>query len=358
MHLIMKMIVSLLIFVESLEFVKGHDQGGLSLLKRCPGTYCGQHLLPDGNWSSCGACPRGYRANLSSVCVECVGSPEFYDWLYLGFMVILALVLHWFCIDSAMRARLLGQQQGDASFTREVLVLHASALGEVSIAVFTTLLVLEPRGSLEIRACPIKSLADWYTLLHNPSPQYEQTLHCTQEAVFPLYSMVFIFYSCCVVVLLLVRPWLVRLVTSPPGANSQQPWNNPHPLPRHGKATIYAALYFLPVLALIHALFAGLVYYAFPYILIVMSLISNAAHFAFKEDQSVRGLVTSTVSNLRNSVILVGHWTLHAYAIVAIMHQELREYATNLALLSLVPLPAIFYILTARFTDPNKMHNE
>jgi hypothetical protein len=330
-------------------------------MERCPGMYCGQYLLSDGNWSSCGACPRGYRANssnvLSSECVECIGNPEFYDWLYLGFMVILALVLHWFCIDSAMRARLLGHQQGEPCFTREVLVLHASALGEVAIAGFITLLILEPQGSLEIRSCHINSLADWYTLLHNPNPQYEETLHCTQEAVFPLYSMVFIFYAWCVILLLLVRPWLVHLITFPSGTSSQ-PWNVQHPLPCHRKATIYAALYFLPVLALIHALFAGLIYYSFPYILIVMSLISNAAHFAFKEDQSVRGLLTSTVSNLRNSVILIGHWMLHAYAIIAIMHKELREYTTHLALLSLVPLPAIFYILTARFTDPNKMHSE
>jgi hypothetical protein len=31
------------------------------------------------------------------------------------------------------------------------------------------------------------------------------------------------------------------------------------PLPSHGKATIYSALYFLPILALLHALLAGLI---------------------------------------------------------------------------------------------------
>jgi hypothetical protein len=71
--------------------------------------------------------------------------------------------------------------------------------------------------------------------------------------------MVFIFYAWCVVTLLLVRPWLVRLVISVPGSHPLQPWSTPPPLPRHGKATIYAALYFLPVLALIHAVLAGLI---------------------------------------------------------------------------------------------------
>lgn len=76
--------------------------------------------------------------------------------------------------------------QGEANFSREVLALHASALCEVGVSVVATLLLLEPRGGLLVRACPTEQLSDWYTLLHNPSPEYQQTLHCTQEAVFPL----------------------------------------------------------------------------------------------------------------------------------------------------------------------------
>jgi len=72
---------------------------------RCPGWYCGRELLPNGSWSSCGACPRGYRTEGLSVCTECNNSPEFYDWLYLGFMALLALVLHWFSIDTASKRR-------------------------------------------------------------------------------------------------------------------------------------------------------------------------------------------------------------------------------------------------------------
>lgn len=42
-----------------------------------------------------------------------------------------------------------------------------------------------------------------------------------------------------------------------------------------------------------------------------------------------------------------GHWALHAYGILAIT--ELRQLSLHLSLLTLVPLPALFYILTARF---------
>lgn len=75
---------------------------------KCPGLYCGRTLIDD-IWSDCGSCPRGFRVNTStnnSGCFPCNDSPIFYDWLYLGFMVLLALVLHWFFIDMvAMRKR-------------------------------------------------------------------------------------------------------------------------------------------------------------------------------------------------------------------------------------------------------------
>jgi hypothetical protein len=54
--------------------------------------------------------------------------------------------------------------------------------------------------------------------------------------------MVFIFYALCVVFMLLVRPWLAQ-----------------HFLPKHGRMSVYAALYFFPTLALIHAVFGGLI---------------------------------------------------------------------------------------------------
>ena len=75
--------------------------GPVNKLARCPGLYCGRELLSNGSWSSCGACPRGYRTDGSSECIKCSDSPELYDWLYLGFMALLALVLHWFSIDTA-----------------------------------------------------------------------------------------------------------------------------------------------------------------------------------------------------------------------------------------------------------------
>lgn len=72
----------------------------------CPGKYCGRVSYDNGTWSGCGACPRGYRANDESICLLCMETLSLYDWLYLGFMTLLLLVLHWFFIDMvSMRRR-------------------------------------------------------------------------------------------------------------------------------------------------------------------------------------------------------------------------------------------------------------
>lgn len=73
----------------------------MSEVRSCPGLYCGRTELSDGQWSDCGACPRGYRTNSSSYCMPCNDEPTLYDWQYVGFMVLLPLVLHWFFIDLA-----------------------------------------------------------------------------------------------------------------------------------------------------------------------------------------------------------------------------------------------------------------
>lgn len=296
-------------------------------MDHCPGLYCGRTLLESGNWSDCDACPRGFRTN-SSHCIPCSDNPEFYDWLYLLFVVLCTLVLHWICIDVIRsKERLSICQEG----------LFFSSLLETIIASVATLLIVEPIGVFEVRSCKALHLSDWYTLLFNPTPNYEETLHCTQEAVYPLYSMVFIFYSIAALTMLLVRPCFIGKYA-------------------RGKLSIYAALYFFPILALCQAVLGGIIYYTFPYIVIIASLISSATHFAYKVDQSMVSLVVSTFTDLRNFVILVGHWLFHAYGIIAVT--ELKDPVFHWFMMALVPLPTIFYIITAKFTDPSKLHVE
>ncbi|XP_050406859.1 JNK1/MAPK8-associated membrane protein [Patella vulgata] len=287
--------------------------------KRCPGLYCGYV----GN-GECGACPRGYQPNSLSECIECNSSPSFYDCLYLGFMALLSLALHWFFIDYKTRGK------------RSVVFLHVSALVESVLAALLTLILSDPIGPLTIRSCQANHLSDWYTLLYNPSPNYTTTLHCTQEIVYPLYTMVMVYYAFSLVFLMAIRPIVsYKLVDG------------------RGTKSIYAALYFLPILIVVHAVFAGLLYYAFPFIVLVVSVITSAIHLSCMDEQNMKSLFINSFTNGRNATILVGHWILHAYGVISIT--RLEDPSFHATLIALVPFPAIFYILTVRFSNPDNL---
>ncbi|KAH1015367.1 hypothetical protein HUJ05_013100 [Dendroctonus ponderosae] len=191
----------------------------------CPGLYCGRILLENGKLSDCGSCPLGYRRNATTfICEPCLSSPGLYDWFFNFY----APMCHF-------------------SFSKNVLVLHASAFFEVLISCLLAVLSLSPIGEFTIYSCHSKSLSDWYTLLHNPTPDYGDKVYCTQEAVYPL------------------------------GIN-----------------------------------------YSFPYLLLVISVISCAAHFAVRMEQNIPALIRSTITQPRNIVIVLGHWCLHAYGIISL----------------------------------------
>ncbi|GAB5572903.1 JNK1/MAPK8-associated membrane protein isoform X2 [Prionailurus iriomotensis] len=245
-----------------------------------------------------GVCPRGQRTNAQKYCQPCTESPELYDWLYLGFMAMLPLVLHWFFIEwySGKKSLRLEVQRAVAiscspwHFQRSAqqlshdrtlrdegssaLFQHITALLECSMAAIITLLVSDPVGVLYIRSCRVLMLSDWYTMLYNPSPDYVTTVHCTHEAVYPLYTIVFIYYAFCLVLMMLLRPLLVKKIACGLGKSDRF-------------KSIYAALYFFPILTVLQAVGGGLLYYAFPYIILVLSLVTLAVYMSASEIEGI-----------------------------------------------------------------------
>lgn len=72
-------------------------------------------------------------------------------------------------------------------FSKNVLILHLSAFLEVVFAGLATLLIFSDSWiPIDIKSCPVERLSDWYTVFHNPAPNYEDKLHCSHEAVYPL----------------------------------------------------------------------------------------------------------------------------------------------------------------------------
>ncbi|KAG8449388.1 hypothetical protein GDO86_016149 [Hymenochirus boettgeri] len=300
--------------------------------KTCYGEYCGKPVLAlNGTteiYGDCGVCPRGQTIDQSKICRQCVEYPELYDWLYLGFMAMLPLILHWFFIEWYS-----GKKSSSALFQ------HITALFECTIAALTTLLVTEPVGYLHINSCRVKKLSDWYTMLYNPSPDYVQTLHCTHEAVYPLYTIVFIYYAFSLVLMMILRPLLIKKIACGLGKTDRF-------------KSIYAALYFFPILTVIQAVGGGLLYYAFPYIILVLSLITLAVYMSASEIESFKDLLVRK----KRLVVLFSHWLIHAYGIISISRVD--KFEKDLPLLALVPGPTLFYLLTARFTDPSRIHLE
>ena len=150
--------------------------------------------------------------------------------------------------------------------------------------------------------------------------------------VHPLYTMIFIFHGLCALLMLMFRPLLSSKI-----------------LPGRGKSAVYAALYFLPSLSLLHAVAGGLIYASYQYIVLISSLISLAFHFGVQLDQSPRALLVSCFTDPRNFIILIGHWLLHSFGILSIT--QLNDIVRDLSLLALVPVPALFYIVTSKFTE-------
>lgn len=293
----------------------------------CPGLYCGRTKLTNGSLSECGACPRGYQPsqNLSSLCISCEGVPSMYDFLYLGFMVLLSLGLHGFFIDFTNRKKI-----------PRLSILYVSAIVETVCAAVITAIISDPFGEFWIKSCPVRRISDWYSMFYNPSPDYVNVIHCTQEIVYPLYTIVMIFYAVSLVCMLIVRPFLsIKLVN------------------KKGTDSIYAALYFFPMLTVGQAILGGILYYSFPSILLIVSVITMAVHMSYCEDQEVKVLFYRHCTNARKLAILVCHWLLHAYAIVSIT--QMTQPLFHSLLLIFIPFPFLFYILTVKFTHPYKL---
>lgn len=163
-------------------------------------------------------------------------------------------------------------------------MVYMCAIFEVAFSAILTVLLTEPRFSFEIYSCGVSSLSDFYTYFFNPTPMYEKTLICTQERVYPLQTIVLVFYSSCVISMLILRPMVMKS-------------------PINEKTSLYYALYAFPLLALMYAVFGGFIYFSFPYISIIISCAMNAAHFAMKQDMDMKQLLVSSCG-IRNLIII------------------------------------------------------
>ena len=95
---------------------------------------------------------------------------------------------------------------------RQIAVLQSSLIIEFVLAALLACLVFEPLGSLELISCGMDRVSDWYPALYNPVLRHGNSLHCVNEAAYPLITWVLVFDSFVLLLCLTVRPLLHAFV--------------------------------------------------------------------------------------------------------------------------------------------------
>uniref|UniRef100_A0A915BBQ2 JNK1/MAPK8-associated membrane protein n=1 Tax=Parascaris univalens TaxID=6257 RepID=A0A915BBQ2_PARUN len=309
----------------------------------CP-AFCGRIATtwPSGNitYSDCQACGWGSRSIEKYLCAPCEESLPLYDWLYLAFVAIVPLLIHSFFIHfyapkSSVRSQRVAQ--------------HVCCVAECILSGIVSVLVMPPRGTFALNGCAKSSIREWYPMFYNPVLNHTHVLRCTYELVFPLYSLPFIYFACCLIWLVVLRSVLYATMLRRSAVSS---------LP------YYAALYSIPLFAFTHAIFAGLLYYSFAWVTLLCSVALNAIHMAVERGTRLRTLCVEMLFRARNLVMLLIHMALFGFSLFALvlsasgptLSSSVTSSGSTVGVLAttllLVPLPSIFYLLTVGLTHP------
>jgi len=279
----------------------------------CEGKYCGRILLNGLVLDDiCGGCDWGFKSD-GWVCAACEDPIETYGILYLLFFGLLVFYLHLFSIYLTSKTKRYAFTFGISSFV------------EVIAAYIVSLLILKPYGTLEIQTCPPTELSDWYTEFSNVDNFY-----CSQEAVYPLYSIVLIFFGFSAFFLLLIRPFI-----------SQKYCKN------EGSKAIYAALLFLPILTILQASIGGLLYYSFPYMVLITSVVTEI--YALAKHDSI--FYSSSLGRL---LFLLRYFAM-AFSILSIIAFYRSLYYSHYLLAFLLPFsPVTLYWVFHKYTSQSE----
>lgn len=135
-------------------------------------------------------------------------------------------------------------------------------VAEAVLSSIITLFIFNNDWSFDLKTCGDRNFSDWYTLFYNPSGTEEYK--CTQEAVYPIYSIVFLFYIV-VLVFVLLRPlyynltlFCIYLLTSANIIKKLSKKGSNYPRDCMLKITYYI-LYSIPAVIFLHTLLAGII---------------------------------------------------------------------------------------------------
>lgn len=191
------------------------------------------------------SCPYGYKSD-GFVCLPCTEPMPIYSILYIVFLFCLVFALHNIMIQVFVPT--LVQKSIFTIFSMIELVI-ASLLAVITVA-----------PNFNVQSCTIESITDFYPSL---IPRLRDTATCDNEAAFPLVSMVFyyIIYSMALFGLLRLPLYCILQRTK----LETQFWYSPI-------LTIY------PIYAGVYFLFSGVLYYAWPYLALLVVFVLDVLH--------------------------------------------------------------------------------
>ncbi|CAP29295.1 Protein CBR-JAMP-1 [Caenorhabditis briggsae] len=275
--------------------------------------------------SQCGACSFGYRSNATSICVPCETPLQAYDWMYLLFIALLPLLLHMQFIRVARKY----------CRTRYYEVSeYLCVILENVIACVISVLIYPPRFSFFLNGCEKTGLKEWYPACYNPKIGYTKTMRCTYEVVFPLYSITFVHHMILMGAIFTLRSILYCAMLYK--AYNAKPY--------------YLAIVSVPLLVMIHSVLSGLIFYSFPYILLIGSLWAMCFHLALEGKRPLKEMIVRLATSPTHWVFLTITMLMLSFGVVALITPLDIQYRWSL--LCLVPVPLVFYLITIPFSNP------
>lgn len=113
---------------------------------------------------------------------------------------------------------------------------------EAILASFITFVIIFPTFS--VKSCGVKYFSDFYPSFHDPVDNV-----CSNEAVYPLWTMIMLYYGLCALGILVFRVPVVYLISRRMDAQKRS----------NLYYSVYISLWVLPTLLFIHFVFAGII---------------------------------------------------------------------------------------------------
>jgi len=317
----------------------------MTLCEPCQ-AFCGRKICSEDNSTTqgCGPCPWGWQnttINLSecSICSPCSDQVDLYDWLFFAFIMFSVYGIHFQAIIRLSVGNL-----------RFMIYEMLSAFIEVYLGFFVTVLSYSPRGSLYLTSCYTSmqvNLEKWYPfaestrrisyeLATSSDIDYEES--CLYEVVYPRLTLPLFSMMLSILLTLFGRPAFIYL---------SRKFVKEKPMEPYLFSPYLEALHRLPYAILFYFISCGVLYVSFPYVVLIVSVISLSAYIA--AIQSIRnGKITKHVPFIYLNLLSM------LFGLGALIYAN----SFSFWFLFLSAFPALFFFSTEKISDLHAMRAE